>query len=219
MRPLETLEYGQAATTTTEVLMSDPLSPQPTPKTQHTVPSFTSPVPGLVVGMDEEEAEITRGLGLMLRRAALLEYTLHGLLVHLKDKRPAYSYQPQATGGQLATECIKYLKEMENELIPAKHRADLIEYLETSVDRFKIRHHFVHGVLDFDPESQQWLTHKGNKTRKTLPEIRFTTSSEPWELAIEFDHLNKKILELDIEYFGEPGDPSQGEPARVSVKR
>ncbi|WP_331725361.1 hypothetical protein [Streptomyces zaomyceticus] len=45
----------------------------------------------------------------------------------------------------------------------------------------------------------QWLTHKGSNARKTLPEIRFTTSSEPWELAVEFSHLNKKTLELDIE--------------------
>lgn len=74
----------------------------------------------------------------------------------------------------------------------------------------------VHGILDFDPESQQWLTHKGNKARKTLPEIRFTTSSKPWELAVEFNHLNKKILELDIEHFGET---IEGETDKASVKR
>ncbi|MFF3843473.1 hypothetical protein [Streptomyces sp. NPDC001930] len=196
--------------------MTDPFPSPSTPKEPTVVPSFTPPVPWLAAGMDEEEAEITMGLGLLMREAALLEYTLHGLLVHLKDEQPAYSYQPQATGGQLAADCIKHLKKMENGLIPAKQRADLIKHLETSVDRFKVRHHFVHGVLDFDPESQQWLTHKGSKARKTLPEIRFTTSSEPWELAVEFNHLNKKILELDIEYFGEM---IEGQTHRASVKR
>ncbi|MFD7574396.1 hypothetical protein ACFV6U_28385 [Streptomyces sp. NPDC059810] len=198
--------------------MSDPLPSQPTPQT-YAVPSFEPPVPWLASGMDEEEAEITMGLGLLLREAARLEYTLHGLLVHLKNKRPAYSYQAKATGTQLAKECIEHLEDMKNDAIPMDSRVKLIEYLKASMDRFELRHHFVHGMLQRDPESQRWLTHKGTKTPRRLPEVRFTESSEPWELAAEFRDFNVMILELDIEFFGEPGDPSAGEPSRVSVKR
>jgi hypothetical protein len=48
--------------------------------------------------------------------------------------------------------------------------------------------------------SQQWLTHKGGKTTTRSPDVRFTTNSEPWELAAEFRHLMEEILELDIEF-------------------
>lgn len=196
--------------------MPDPIPSQPTPEEPIVVPSFAPPVPWLVVGMDEEEVEITMGMGLMLREAARLEYTLHGLVVHLKNKQPAYSYQAKRTGGQLAEMCVKHLKSKEGEIIPEKHRADLIEYLTSAMEKFEIRHHFVHGFLDFDPESQQWLTHKGSEATRTLPEIRFTTSSEPWELAVELNQLNMNILELDIEYFGET---VEGQTQKVSVKR
>lgn len=196
--------------------MPDQLPSQPTRTTPCKIPSFTPPVPWLTADMDEEEVTITMGLGVLLREAARLEYTLHGLLVHLKNKRPAYSHQAQGTGGQLAEMCIKHLKGMRDELIQEKDRTDLIEHLTTAVERFEVRHHFVHGGLAFDEESQQWLTFKGSKARKTMPEIRFTTSSEPWELAAELHYLNLKILELDIEYFGEM---VEGHTRKASVKR
>jgi hypothetical protein len=194
----------------------DHLPSQPTSTMPSKILSFTPPVPWLTAEMDEEEVTITMGLGVLLREAALLEYTLHGLLVHLKNKRPAYSHQAQGTGGQLAEMCLKHLKGMKDDLLLEKDGADLIEHLTTAVERFEVRHHFVHGGLAFDDESQQWLTFKGSKVRSTMPEIRFTTSSEPWELAAELHHLNMKILELDIKYFGET---VEGHTRKASVKR
>ncbi|MER7662652.1 hypothetical protein [Streptomyces sp. NPDC096193] len=73
-------------------------------------PLFTSPVPWLTADMDEEEAALTMGLGLLVRAAAAVEYTLHAFLVHLDEEPRAYAYNAGGAGNQLASGCSDPLK-------------------------------------------------------------------------------------------------------------
>ncbi|MFD5067578.1 hypothetical protein ACFWNC_06455 [Streptomyces sp. NPDC058369] len=89
------------------------------------VPAFTPPVPWLAGGMDEEEAELTMGVGLLVREAALLEYTLHGLLVHLAGAPRAYAYEAGGTSSFFAKRCIKSLEIMKEDRVPSASREAL----------------------------------------------------------------------------------------------
>ncbi|MFD3613281.1 hypothetical protein ACFWXA_35565 [Streptomyces atroolivaceus] len=200
--------------------MPESLPSQSDPEEAPSVPAFAPPIPWLAAGMDEEEAELTMGVGLLVREAALLEYTLHGLLVHLAGAPRAYAYEAGGTGSFFAKRCIESLKAIEEDPVPSASREALLEVLERCKEQFESRHRFVHGHLQFDHESQQWLTLKSRRGKGARhAEVRFTTSSEPWELAAGFHWLQEKVLWWDIKLFGEPGDPDEGEPAYVSVKR
>ncbi|MER7662653.1 hypothetical protein [Streptomyces sp. NPDC096193] len=95
----------------------------------------------------------------------------------------------------------------------------MISELKLCKERFEDRNRFVHGYLIHDDESQQWLTLKGSRQKGArAPEIGFS-SAELWELTVEFHRLREELLEWDTRYFGEPSDPSEGEPEYVSVKR
>ncbi|MFD3442525.1 hypothetical protein ACFWU3_34095 [Streptomyces sp. NPDC058685] len=183
-------------------------------------PSFTSPVPWLTADMDEEEAALTMGLGLLVRAAAAVEYMLHAFLVHLDEEARAYAYNAGDTGNQLAGGCIRSLEGGKGSTIPDRPRAAIISELKLCKERFGDRNRFVHGYLIHDDESQQWLTLKGSRQKGArAPEIEFTSSTELWELTVEFHRLRHELLGWDTTYFGEPGDPSKGEPEYVSVKR
>ncbi|WP_250291740.1 hypothetical protein [Streptomyces atroolivaceus] len=124
--------------------------------------------------------------------------------MHLAGAPRAYAYEAGGTGSLFAKRCIESLKAIEEDRVPSASREAL----------------FVHGHLQFDHESQQWLTLKSRRGKGARhAEVRFTTSSEPWELAAGFHWLQEKVLWWDIKLFGEPGDPGEGEPAYVSVKR
>ncbi|MGW4823591.1 hypothetical protein ACWEP4_32740 [Streptomyces sp. NPDC004227] len=124
------------------------------------------------------------------------------------------------TGSQLAGECIKSLEAGKGDVIPPAPREALISDLKLCKEQFHERHRFIHGYLRRDDESQMWLTLKGSRQKGARsPEIHFTTSSKLWELAVEFHRLDERVLSWDIRYFGEPGDPAEGEPEYVSVKR
>ncbi|MFE7935292.1 hypothetical protein ACFU6S_42530, partial [Streptomyces sp. NPDC057456] len=135
--------------------------------------------------MDEEEVTLTMGLGVLVRAAAALEYTLHGLLVDLDEAPRAYAYRAGATGSQLARHCIESLQAGKGSAITSASRDDMINDLELCRKQFDIRHRFIHGYLQRDDESQLWVTLKGSRARDARhPEIHFTTCSELWALAV-----------------------------------
>ncbi|AGP53773.1 hypothetical protein [Streptomyces rapamycinicus] len=194
-------------------------TPEPAPDAA-ALPPFDLPYPCLVAGMDSDEATLTFGLGLVARKAAELEYVLHGLVANMAGVELAYTCSPAATGGQLCNQGIDSLnKAGDDHPVPTSARGPLMRDLERCRELMDDRNRYLHGYWIFDhAERQQWLTLKG-KRGSNKPEIAFTYSSAPWQLAHQLEECQQCILYWDMELFGQPGDPEEGQPEQISVKR
>lgn len=189
---------------------------QPLP---HSLPAFEPAAPWLISDMDEEEAALTVGLGVLVREAAAFEYTLHGLAAHLLNEPLAYGYKKakQPTAEQIDA-CLHELPSHPD--IPAASRLALAHDLELSKKHLKERHRFVHGCWAYDHDRQSWRTVKDSRGKgSTRPEHELASASEIWEVAAEFSRLDAKLTAWDATYFGEVRDPEEGEPGWMSVKR
>lgn len=189
---------------------------QPPP---HPLPAFEPAVPWLISGMDSEEAALTVGLGVLVREAAAFEYTLHGLLANLLEEPRAYANKrANAPSTKQIDICLAQLPK--HPTIPAASRRALVHDLELGKKHLQTRHRFVHGYWIRDLDRKSWLTVKDSRTKGAdRPEHAPASVAEIWELAAEFSRLDAKLTSWDATYFGEAGDPEEGEPERVSVKR
>ncbi|MFE1840569.1 hypothetical protein [Streptomyces sviceus] len=174
------------------------------------------PIPHLISGADAEELAITLGLGLVARKAAEVEYILHGIYVHLVEAEKAYSELAVATGGKLVQQCRKEL--VEAVTLSDSCKRSLAEALDAAEEGFRLRNRYLHGYWIYDDESYQWLTLKGAH-RSDRPEITFINSSEVWELADRFQKLCSSLLHWDTAHFGEPADDEDGHQGLVSRKQ
>ncbi|WP_431983927.1 hypothetical protein [Streptomyces qinglanensis] len=188
------------------------------PRQQDAVRPLKAPVPRLSVQMDDEEASLTMGLGLLVRHAGAVEYVLHSLVVHLADAPRAYEYKPADPAAKYIKECEAGLDAMSGEApIPTAARHDLAQNLVSLKGMFHQRNGFVHGRWVFDDESDSWLTIKGVRGSRR-PEITFVGPAAIWELASEFQRIESELIDWDARHFGQPGDPEDGQPVRISVK-
>lgn len=188
---------------------------QPLP---HPLPAFEPTAPWLIADMDEEEAALTVGLGVLVREAAAFEYTVHGLVADLLKEPRAYDYKEPRTASKQIETCLAKLPDHPD--IPAAARRALAHDLELSKERLNERNRLVHGCWTYDHDRQSWRTVKDSRVKDaTRPESELASASEIWELAAEFSRLDAKLTAWDATYFGEAGAPEEGEPERVSVKR
>lgn len=158
----------------------------------------------------------------MVREAASLEYTVHGLAAHLRGNDRAYG---TAWAAKFVTDhiedCEKAVTGPESPIPPSVHNA-LLADLKSCRQALDRRNTFVHSAWTFEPDGPPlWFGVKANreKTVKGRMQIESAESGEPQELARELDRLHSRILAWDIAYFGEPGDEEEGQPPMVSVKR
>lgn len=185
---------------------------------QHPLPAFEPAAPWLISDMDEEEAALTVGLGVLVREAAAFEYTLHGLFANLLEEPRAYDH----SGTKVASEQIQVcVKQLPNHLdIPESSRLALAHDLELGKERLKERNRFVHGCWTYDHDRRSWLTVKDSRVKgSTRPESELASAWEIWELAAEFSRLDAKLTAWDATYFGGVRDSEEGEPGPASVKR
>lgn len=177
----------------------------------------TQPI-GLVDGLDEDD-RFTFGLGMVVRASARLEYVLHGLAANLLKKQRAYG---EKWAADVATDHIKACNRVlrgQGSPVPLPVRDVLIADLDSCRQALDSRNPFVHCIWTFDEaESWQWYGVKANRPKGEF-QLEPRGSQDLWELTAELNRLYERILVWDIQYFGEPGDPDEGEPDWVSVKR
>lgn len=184
------------------------------------LPPFEAPLPRLVAGMDDEEAALVVGLGLLVREGAAVEYTLHGILAHLDAVEKPFTYKAATRVSVYVTQCRERLEAMagnDDAAISPRWREVLLADLAECSECLEKRNRFVHGTWAYDDERQTWLTVRGRPKAK-FPEIVTASSEELWELADALGQLNERLIAWDTEHFGVPGDPELGQPDRVSSK-
>ncbi|MGW5353426.1 hypothetical protein ACWERV_23305 [Streptomyces sp. NPDC004031] len=171
----------------------------------------------LLGGMDAEQASITIGLGLLVQRAAEVEYILHGIYAHLGNKEFPYADEPQGSVTNIyIKKSLTRLGSIPSEQIPPEDRQALIHDLELCKESFAQRNLFIHGCWTFDDEVQAWRVVKGQKPDSVVFDLAY--SEDVLALAAEFARLNAKLTAWDAHFFGEPGDPEAGQ-ASVSTKK
>ncbi|MEU4967757.1 hypothetical protein [Streptomyces smyrnaeus] len=170
--------------------------------------------------MDDDQWEMfTLGIGMMVRSGALLEYTLHGLAAHLLEAHSAYGEGWAADPVTQHIEvCEKAARDSESPL-PEPAREALLADLASCRRVLDRRNLFVHACWQYEEESGLWWGIKANRKEKGRAQVESARSREPLELSAEIGHLQQDVLGWDIEFFGEDGDPDEGEPSRVVVKR
>ena len=162
---------------------------QPAQPEVATLPPVALPIPALASHMDDEEAALTLGLGLLVREAAAVEYVLHALLVHLdavhlSDQPYAFEHETTTGAGKLITRCKNKIDAMPPDgPIPTEHRPSLQRHLHLCSDLLEERNRYVHGYWTWDPDTQSWLTVKGRHKKQgsqRFPEIEWATSTRKW---------------------------------------
>lgn len=127
-------------------------------------PSVNAVATELLSGMDAEQASIIIGLGLLVQRAAEVEYVLHGIYAHLGNKEFPYADEPQGSVTNVyIKKSLTRLGSIPSEQIPPEDRQALIHDLELCKESFAQRNLFIHGCWTFDDEVQAWRVVKGQK--------------------------------------------------------
>lgn len=183
------------------------------PEAPH-VPSATAE---LLEGMSEEEAALALGLGLLVQRAAEVEYILHGLYAHLNGVERPYTDKPHETVKHFITKAKSRLAAIPGEQIPAHARAALLHDLDLCMTGFAQRNKYIHSCWQYDEEVHGWRIIKGTKNL-SRPEFGLVSSEDVWDLASEFARLRDKLVVWDAHFFGTPDDPELGTPAASSKR-
>ncbi|MFJ2060612.1 hypothetical protein ACIOMM_32440 [Streptomyces sp. NPDC087908] len=160
---------------------------------------------------------LTLGLGLLVQRAAEVEYILHGLYAHLGGVERPYTDKPHETVKYFITEAKSRLSVIAEEQIPAYARAALLHDLDLCMAGFDRRNKYIHSCWQNDEELHGWRTIKGTK-RLSHPELGLVSSDDVWGLASEFARLRDKLVVWDTHFFGAPGDPELDTPAASSKR-
>jgi hypothetical protein len=122
--------------------MTIPLPSEPArPEAPH-APSATAE---LLEGMSEEEAALALGLGLLVQRAADVEYILHGLYAHLGGVERPYTDKLHETVKHCIAEAKSRLSVIAEKQIPAHARAALLHDLDLCATGFAQRNKYIHS--------------------------------------------------------------------------
>ncbi|AWI27345.1 hypothetical protein [Streptomyces tirandamycinicus] len=191
--------------------------PSPADLPQSEAPQIHPHTAELLEGMSEEHAALTLGLGVLVQRAAEVEYILHGLYAHLGDVERPYTDEPHESVTYFIKKAKSRLDQISEDRIPAQERSALLHDLDLCTAGFNERNRYIHSCWAYDEETHGWRTVKGTKGL-SRPEIGLVSSEDVWDLAGEFARLRDKLIAWDAHYFGTPGDPDLDEPA-VSSKR
>ncbi|MEU6347608.1 hypothetical protein ABZ883_42640 [Streptomyces sp. NPDC046977] len=183
------------------------------PEVQQIPPSTAE----LLAGMDEEQAALALGLGVLVQRAAAVEYTLHGLYAHLGDVERPYTDNPHESVTHFIKKAKSRLAAIPEERIPTRDRTALLHDLDRCTAGFEQRNRYIHGYWAYDEETYAWRIVKGTKGLNR-PEITVAYSEDVWELADEFNRLHAKLIAWDAHFFGTPGNPALGEPPASSKR-
>ncbi|MFE7212458.1 hypothetical protein ACFU93_21185 [Streptomyces sp. NPDC057611] len=167
--------------------------------------------------MGEEQAALALSLGMLVQRAAEVEYILHGLYAHLGGVERPYTDKPHETVTHFITKAKTRLAAIPDEQIPAQARSALRHDLDLCTAGFNERNRYIHSCWVYDEEVHGWRTVKGTKGLNR-PEIGLVSSEDMWDLADEFARLREKLVAWDAHFFGMPGDPSLGEPPASSKR-
>lgn len=184
--------------------MTSPHSQEP-----RAIPTFNALAPGLVgPDMDKEEASLLFGLGLLVRNASAVEYTLHTILVHLKGQPRAYAYKAAEPGSWYVDESVKRLDALEGDAsLTTEACSSGRALLSRCTTLFEERHRYIHGTWAYDDERQTWLTVRGRR-KTNWPEIMVASAKQLWQLAAEFARVQQELTLWDATHFGEGPDES-----------
>lgn len=149
------------------------------PEVQQVPPSTAE----LLAGMDEEQAALALGLGVLVQRAAAVEYTLHGLYAHLGDVDRPYTDKPHIPVTRYIEDAKSRLAGIPEERIPAHDRAALLHDLDRCTAGFDQRNRYIHGYWADDEETYAWRIIKGTKA-STVPRspLRTAKTSGNWPM-------------------------------------
>lgn len=203
------------------------------------------PVPGLVE--DADNAELTLGIGLAVQAASAVDYTLHGILANMCGVKLAYNFASGESGHGLVAMCFarlgldksgrspfspkkedkKWLDATSAPDLPPAAREALVGRLRSYLGLIDSRNQFAHSVYSRFDDGYRWVAVKGPRGQRknvgdasrAAPEWSAFEAAEIWELAAEIRAYNQFFIEWDSLYYGVAGDPENGEPLRVSVKR
>ncbi|MFI8194402.1 hypothetical protein ACIF8T_37725 [Streptomyces sp. NPDC085946] len=192
--------------------------PSPADIPQPEAPQVPPGTTELFEGMSEEQVALTVGLGVLVQRAAEVEYILHGLYAHLGGVERPYTDKPHETVKHFITKAKTRLAALPEERIPAHDRSALLHDLDLCTSGFEQRNRYIHSCWVYDEEVHGWRTVKGTKGL-SRPEIGLVSSEDVWDLANEFARLRDKLIAWDAHFFGTPGDPDRGEPPASSKRR
>ncbi|WP_328774828.1 hypothetical protein OHU17_00245 [Streptomyces goshikiensis] len=171
----------------------------------------------LLQGMNEEQAALALGLGVLVQRAAEVEYILHGLYAYLGGVERPYRDKPHESASHFIKEAKARLTTLPTERIPGQERSGLLHDLDLCAAGFAERNQYIHSCWEYDEEVHGWRTVKGTK-HVDHPEFGLVSSEEVWDLAGEFARLRDKLAAWDAHFFGTSGDLSLGEPPASSKR-
>ncbi|MFJ3601054.1 hypothetical protein ACIPRU_31800 [Streptomyces sp. NPDC090126] len=191
--------------------------PPPAEPAQPEVPNVPSSTAELLEGMSEEQAALALGLGVLVQRAAEVEYILHGLYAHLGGVERPYTDKPHETVTRFITKAKTRLEAVSEERIPAQARAALLHDLDLCTAGFDRRNRYIHSCWVYDDEIHGWRTVKGTKGL-SHPEVGLVPSHDVWDLASEFARLRDKLVAWDAHFSGAPGVPNLGVLAASSKR-
>ncbi|MFE2927908.1 hypothetical protein [Streptomyces goshikiensis] len=167
--------------------------------------------------MNEEQAALALGLGVLVQRAAEVEYILHGLHAHLSRVERPYRDKPHESVSHSIKEAKARLTTLPTERIPGQERSGLLHNLDPCPAGFTERNRYIHSCWVYDEEVHGWRTVKDTK-RLGHPEFGLGSSEEVWDPAGEFARLRDKLAAWDAHFLGTSGDPSLGEPPASSKR-
>lgn len=197
-------------------VLMDPTSPSvsPEPAERSGIDAETA---SLLHGMTTEQVDLTIGLGLLVQRAAEVEYILHGIYAHLGNAEKPYADKPTGSVTDIYIKrSLTRLAGVPLEQIPPHARKALIHDLELCRRSFELRNLFVHGCWNYDDDARTWRVIKGEKPDQVI--FPLIHSEEVHDLATEFARLNHKLVAWDAHFYGTPGDPDSGEAAVSSTR-
>jgi hypothetical protein len=191
--------------------------PPPADVPQPEAPQIHPGTPELLTGMSKEQAALALGLGVLVQRAAEVEYVLHGLYAHLGDVERPYTDKPHVPVKHFIDEARTRLAAIPEERIPAQARSALLHNLDLCTTSFDQRNRYIHSCWAYDEETYAWRIVKGTKNLNR-PEIGLAYSEDVWDLASEFARLRGKLIAWDAHFFGAPDNPDLSEPPASSKR-
>ncbi|WP_329202749.1 MULTISPECIES: hypothetical protein [unclassified Streptomyces] len=167
--------------------------------------------------MSEDQAALTLGLGLLVQRAAEVEYVLHGLYAHLGAAERPYTDKPNAPVSHFINEAKTRLAAVPEDRVSVQARSALLHDLDLCAISFEERNRYIHSCWVRDDDAYGWRIVKGTKGL-SRPDIDLVSSEDVWDLTSEFTRLRDKLIAWDAHYFGTPGIPDLGVPPASSKR-
>ncbi|MFB4194232.1 hypothetical protein [Streptomyces carpaticus] len=147
-------------------------------------------------GMVDGEAELVFALGLTVRAAAAVEYTLHEVAVRLHHDGPAYGYQGKGYVSKLITAC----RSEATLPIPAGSQRLLQPIIDEAERLLEQRNGYVHGRWAFDADRHVFVRVRGKAEH---PEIEVMEAEEVHALAVALEKVEQQLIAWEASTFDE----------------